>query len=56
MMIAKQTYQLAVAQQAMGDAGEEWEHGSVISMDGTTAGQTSADQVCSAWAWASTRT
>jgi hypothetical protein len=31
MMIAKQTYQLAVAQQAMRDAGEEWERGSTIS-------------------------
>jgi len=31
MMIAKQTYQLAVAQQAMRDAAEEWERGSAIS-------------------------
>ena len=31
MMIAKQTYQLAVAQQAMRDAGDEWERGSAIS-------------------------
>lgn len=31
MMIAKQTYQFAVAQQAMRDAGEEWERGSSIS-------------------------
>ena len=28
MMIAKQTYQLAIAQQAMRDAGDEWERGS----------------------------
>ena len=31
MMIAKQTYQLAVAQQAMRDAADEWERGSAIS-------------------------
>lgn len=31
MMIAKQTYQLAVAQQAMREAGDEWERGSTVS-------------------------
>jgi hypothetical protein len=31
MIIAKQTYQLAVAQQAMRDAADEWERGSAIS-------------------------
>ncbi|KAF8267397.1 hypothetical protein EI94DRAFT_1801735 [Lactarius quietus] len=31
MMIAKQTYQMAVAQQAMREAGDEWERGSAIS-------------------------
>jgi serine/arginine repetitive matrix protein 2 len=31
MLIAKQTYQLAVAQQAMRDAADEWERGSAIS-------------------------
>ena len=31
MMIAKQTYQFAVAQQAMRDAADEWERGSAIS-------------------------
>lgn len=31
MMIAKQTYQLAVAQQAMRDAADEWERGSAVS-------------------------
>lgn len=31
MMIAKQTYQLAVAQQAMRDAADEWERGSAAS-------------------------
>ena len=31
MMIAKQTYQLAVAQQAMQDAADEWERGSSVS-------------------------
>jgi len=36
MMIAKQTYQLAVAQQAMRDAADEWERGSAIS--GFTSG------------------
>ena len=39
MMIAKQTYQLAVAQQAMRDAGDEWERGSAIS--GWTGGRSS---------------
>ncbi len=40
MMIAKQTYQLAVAQQAMQDAAEEWERGSALS--GWTGGRSSA--------------
>ena len=40
MMIAKQTYQLAVAQQAMQDAADEWERGSAIS--GWTGGRSSA--------------
>jgi hypothetical protein len=40
MMIAKQTYQLAVAQQAMRDAGDEWERGSAAS--GWTGGRSSA--------------
>jgi hypothetical protein len=40
MMIAKQTYQLAVAQQAMRDAADEWERGSAIS--GWTGGRSSA--------------
>jgi len=40
MMIAKQTYQLAVAQQAMRDAADEWERGSAIS--GWTSGRSSA--------------
>jgi len=40
MMIAKQTYQLAVAQQAMRDAGDEWERGSAVS--GWTGGRSSA--------------
>jgi len=31
MMIAKQTYQIAVAQQAMAAAGEEWERNSTVS-------------------------
>ena len=39
MMIAKQTYQYAVAQQAMRDAGEEWERGSAVS--GWTGGRSS---------------
>jgi hypothetical protein len=39
MMIAKQTYQLAVAQQAMRDAAEEWERGSAMS--GWTGGRSS---------------
>jgi hypothetical protein len=39
MMIAKHTYQLAVAQQAMRDAAEEWERGSAIS--GWGGGQSS---------------
>jgi hypothetical protein len=39
MMIAKQTYQLAVAQQAMRDAADEWERGSAIS--GWTGGRSS---------------
>jgi hypothetical protein len=39
MMIAKQTYQLAVAQQAMRDAGDEWERGSAVS--GWTGGRSS---------------
>jgi len=39
MMIAKQTYQLAVAQQAMRDAGDEWERGSATS--GWTGGRSS---------------
>jgi hypothetical protein len=39
MLIAKQTYQLAVAQQAMRDAAEEWERGSAIS--GWGGGQSS---------------
>ena len=40
MMIAKQTYQLAVAQQAMRDAADEWERGSAMS--GWTGGRSSA--------------
>jgi hypothetical protein len=40
MMIAKQTYQLAVAQQAMQDAADEWERGSAVS--GWTGGRSSA--------------
>jgi hypothetical protein len=40
MMIAKQTYQLAVAQQAMREAGDEWERGSAVS--GWTGGRSSA--------------
>ena len=40
MMIAKQTYQLAVAQQAMRDAADEWERGSAVS--GWTGGRSSA--------------
>jgi hypothetical protein len=39
MMIAKQTYQLAVAQQAMRDAADEWERGSAVS--GWTGGRSS---------------
>ena len=39
MMIAKQTYQLAVAQQAMRDAADEWERGSAMS--GWTGGRSS---------------
>jgi serine/arginine repetitive matrix protein 2 len=39
MLIAKQTYQLAVAQQAMRDAADEWERGSAIS--GWGGGQSS---------------
>ena len=39
MMIAKQTYQFAVAQQAMRDAGDEWERGSAVS--GWTGGRSS---------------
>ncbi|KAH9959005.1 hypothetical protein BC827DRAFT_1269211 [Russula dissimulans] len=39
MMIAKQTYQLAIAQQAMRDAAEEWERGSAIG--GWSSGRSS---------------
>ncbi|KAH9030302.1 hypothetical protein EDB84DRAFT_1562601 [Lactarius hengduanensis] len=38
MMIAKQTYQLAVAQQAMRDAADEWERGSAVSGWGGSGG------------------
>ncbi|KAI9453526.1 hypothetical protein BJY52DRAFT_1189510 [Lactarius psammicola] len=41
MMIAKQTYQLAVAQQAMRDAADEWERGSAISGWGGGGGRSS---------------
>ncbi|KAI9444548.1 hypothetical protein H4582DRAFT_1909667, partial [Lactarius indigo] len=41
MMIAKQTYQLAVAQQAMRDAADEWERGSAISGWGGGSGRSS---------------
>ncbi|KAH9058273.1 hypothetical protein EDB87DRAFT_1685411 [Lactarius vividus] len=42
MMIAKQTYQLAVAQQAMRDAADEWERGSAISGWGGGSGARSS--------------
>ncbi|KAH9070730.1 hypothetical protein EDB83DRAFT_2517874 [Lactarius deliciosus] len=41
MMIAKQTYQLAVAQQAMRDAADEWERGSAVSGWGGGSGRSS---------------
>jgi serine/arginine repetitive matrix protein 2 len=41
MMIAKQTYQLAVAQQAMREAGDEWERGSAVSGWGGGANRSS---------------
>jgi hypothetical protein len=41
MMITKQTYRLAIAQQAMRDATEEWERGSVIG--GWSSGRSSVD-------------
>ncbi|KAH9041366.1 hypothetical protein EDB85DRAFT_1475745 [Lactarius pseudohatsudake] len=41
MMIAKQTYQLAVAQQAMRDAADEWERGSAVSGWGGSGGRSS---------------
>ena len=42
MMIAKQTYQLAVAQQAMREAGDEWERGSAVSGWGGGGGSRSS--------------
>lgn len=38
MMYAKQAYQMAVAQQAMAAAGEEWERGSSMSFGGSVYG------------------
>ena len=38
MMIAKQAYQMAVAQQAMAAAADEWERGSTVGFSGSTVG------------------
>ncbi|KAI9453531.1 hypothetical protein BJY52DRAFT_1418217 [Lactarius psammicola] len=52
VIIAKQAYQLAVAQQVMRDAVDEWERGRAISGRGSGGRSSIAASSNAAWAWA----